>query len=118
MSSDKCPLMAASKLLSRKWGLVIIYYLLEGEKTFSELEKKINGISSKTLSETLEDLVEMGLAERIVEPGPPVRVRYRLTEMGRDLERVIVYMAEWACKWLLKEDECPRPKIREGSAQS
>ena len=113
MAGDKCPFTAASKLLSRKWSLVIIYYLLEGEKSFSELERRIDGISSKTLSETLEDLVEMGLVERIVDPGPPVRVRYRLTEMGRDLEKVIIDMTDWACKWLLKEAECPRPRIPE-----
>jgi DNA-binding HxlR family transcriptional regulator len=101
-----CPLTAASRLLSRKWSLVIVYYLLRGSKTFSELERSIDGISSKTLAETLEELAKLGVVERLVDPGPPVRVRYRLTDMGRDLDKVILNMAEWACKWVVRDPRC------------
>ncbi|MCE4611115.1 MAG: helix-turn-helix transcriptional regulator [Desulfurococcales archaeon] len=102
MSENECPLTAASRLLSRKWSLVIVYYLLFGEKSFTELERLIRGISSKTLSETLTEMVEMGVVERVVDPGPPVRVKYRLTDMGRELRSVIVELSKWSCKWLLK----------------
>jgi len=108
LSNGVCPLTAASRLLSRKWSLVIIYYLLQGSKSFSELEKSIKGISPKTLAETLEELADLGLVHRIVDPGPPVRVRYRLTEAGKDLDKVIHYMTEWACKWLIRDDSCSR----------
>ncbi|BAN91054.1 winged helix-turn-helix transcriptional regulator [Aeropyrum camini] len=106
MEGHDCPITAASKVLARKWSLVIVYHLLDGEKGFAELEKSIKAISSKTLSETLEDLRKLGVVERIIEPGPPVRVRYRLTDMGRDLRGVILELAKWSCKWVSPSRHC------------
>jgi DNA-binding HxlR family transcriptional regulator len=60
----------------------------------------MNGISSKTLSKGLSTLVEEGMVERKVHPGPPVMVEYALTEMGRDLEKLIQSMRSWGSKWL------------------
>ncbi|WP_131160874.1 winged helix-turn-helix transcriptional regulator [Aeropyrum pernix] len=106
MDSGDCPITAASRLLSRKWSLVIVYHLLDGDKGFAELEKSIGAISSKTLSETLEDLRILGIVERIIDPGPPVRVRYRLTEMGEDMRSVLMELARWSCKWVVSNSRC------------
>ncbi|GBF09982.1 putative transcriptional regulator, HxlR family [Aeropyrum pernix] len=92
--------------MSRKWSLVIVYHLLDGDKGFAELEKSIGAISSKTLSETLEDLRILGIVERIIDPGPPVRVRYRLTEMGEDMRSVLMELARWSCKWVVSNSRC------------
>ncbi len=119
MGEEKCPLTAASRLLSRKWSLVIVYFLMEGDKTFTELERSIKNISSKTLSETLSELVDMGVVERIVDPGPPVRVKYRLTPMGRDLRGVIAELSRWACKWIIRgSEECSEAKSLFGEAEA
>jgi DNA-binding HxlR family transcriptional regulator len=48
----------------------------------------------------LRELETEGLVERLVDPGPPVRVSYRLTSRGRALEPVLAAVASWAESWL------------------
>ncbi|RLI16217.1 hypothetical protein DRO41_02410 [Candidatus Bathyarchaeota archaeon] len=71
-------------LLSQKWSLEILYTLfLKSTISFSGL-KKILGVNSRTLSDKLKNLKEHGYVERIVEIGPPLRVRYTLTTRGKN----------------------------------
>jgi len=71
-------------LLSQKWSLQILYILFLRETTgFGEM-KKILGVNSRTLSDKLKGLNEVGYIKRSVEPGPPLRVKYSLTTQGRD----------------------------------
>jgi len=71
-------------LLSQKWSLQILYILFLRETTgFGEM-KKILGVNSRTLSDKLKGLDEVGYIKRSVEPGPPLRVKYSLTTRGRD----------------------------------
>ena len=70
--------------LSQKWNLEILYALfLKSTIGFSGL-KKILGINSRTLSDKLKSLKKHGYVERMVEPGPPLRVEYSLTTKGRN----------------------------------
>ncbi|MHC3438697.1 winged helix-turn-helix transcriptional regulator [Natrialbaceae archaeon A-gly3] len=90
-------LTRVTAVLGRKWHPVIVHRLLnDGAAGFSELESEIEGISSKMLSQALEDLEEHGLVDRTVINTKPFRVEYSLTEAGRDLEPVIESMYEWA----------------------
>jgi len=52
------------------------------------------------LTERLRELETEGIVERLVDPGPPVRVSYRLTSRGRALEPVLASVSEWAESWL------------------
>ncbi len=71
--------------LSQKWNLEILYILfLKGSTSFSEL-KKILSVNSRTLSDKLKMLKRYGYIERIVETGPPLRVRYMLTTRGKNI---------------------------------
>ncbi|MEM3577975.1 MAG: helix-turn-helix domain-containing protein [Candidatus Bathyarchaeia archaeon] len=71
-------------LLSRKWNLEILYILfLRKNSSFNDL-KKILAINSRTLSDKLKILRQHKYVERIVEDGPPLRVKYALTKRGRD----------------------------------
>lgn len=91
-----CPVTSTVLLIGKKWHPVIIHRLLEfGELGFNELKTEVDGISSKVLSESLEDLEEKQLVERRVISEKPVRVRYSLTEFGRTLEPVILAMRDW-----------------------
>jgi DNA-binding HxlR family transcriptional regulator len=60
----------------------------------------IPGISDRVLTERLRELETEGLVERLVDPGPPVRVSYRLTSRGRALEPVLAAVMDWAESWL------------------
>lgn len=83
-------LTTLSDVLGRKWNLVIINRLLsKGPLGFSDLLGEIEGISSKVLSESLDDLEERGLVDRNIVSERPFRVEYALTQNGSALDAVI-----------------------------
>jgi len=91
-----CPLTATASMMSKKWHPVIIHRLLQkGPMGFNDLKKEVGGISSKVLSESLEDLEEKHVLDREVVNQKPFRVKYILTERGRELEPTINEMIEW-----------------------
>ncbi|WP_423999059.1 winged helix-turn-helix transcriptional regulator [Haloarcula salina] len=91
-----CPITTTASLIGKKWHPVIVHRLLEhGPSGFNELKENVDGISSKVLSDSLEDLQEKGLVDREVISEQPFRVNYSLTERGASLEPVITEMAKW-----------------------
>lgn len=74
--------------ISRKHALSILNFVgHRGSARFSEVESGLDGMSSSTLSETLQQLGRVGLLERRVIPEAPPRVEYSLTEAGGVLRR-------------------------------
>jgi DNA-binding HxlR family transcriptional regulator len=93
---DWCPVTSTATLICRKWHPVIVHRLLHNGPTgFSKLEDHVDGVSSKVLSDSLEDLQEKGLVERTVINDQPFRVEYSLTKRGADLEPIISAMEQW-----------------------
>lgn len=83
-------------IVGRKWNPVLLYRLLtDGPCGFSALKRRVDGISSKMLSESLSDLEEQGLVERNLLSDQPVRVEYTLTDRGESLEPVVTRMVQW-----------------------
>ena len=94
------------EILGRKWHPRIIYYLLEdGPLGFSGLKDRLNGISSKMLSESLSSLEEHGLVARQIVSDQPVRVEYSLTERGVGIQPVIDEMFDWSEQYGLATGE-------------
>ena len=80
----------AFSIFSSRWTIEILATLyIAGERRFNEMRKLLRGISSRTLSYKLTKCAESGLIERIVEVGPPIRVKYRLTDHGRNAGRML-----------------------------
>ncbi|WP_144901208.1 winged helix-turn-helix transcriptional regulator [Halobellus captivus] len=101
-----CPVTTTSSLIGKKWHPVIIHRLLEhGPSGFNELKENVDGISSKVLSDSLEDLGEKQLVERTVISEKPFRVQYSLTDHGKSLRSVIEAMRDWGLEHLTKPDE-------------
>jgi DNA-binding HxlR family transcriptional regulator len=90
----------AIELIGKRWTGAVVKALLPGAARFNKLLTGIPGISDRVLTERLRELETEGLVERLVDPGPPVRVSYRLTARGRALEPVLAAVAEWAAGWL------------------
>jgi len=91
-----CPLTATANMMSKKWHPVIIHRLLEsGALGFNDLKEEAGGISSKVLSESLEDLEEKKIVDRNVVSEKPFRVKYSLTSKGEKLESTIEEMIAW-----------------------
>jgi len=71
-------------LLSQKWNLQILYILfLRRAANFGEL-KRILGVNSRTLSDKLKILAQTKCIQRTVVEGPPLKVKYSLTKLGRN----------------------------------
>jgi len=101
-----CPVTTTSSLIGKKWHPVIIHRLLEyGPSGFNELKKNVDGISSKVLSDSLEDLGEKQLVDREIISEKPVRVQYSLTGHGRSLEPVIYAMRDWGLEHLTEPSD-------------
>lgn len=88
-SVSGCPLEEAMRLLGGRWRIVLVYYLLEGPKRFSELRRLMPRISQRMLTLDLRALEEAGLVLRTVYPEVPVRVEYALTEEGQALSELV-----------------------------
>lgn len=87
-----------SEMLSRvgdKWSVLVVSYLGAGRLRFSELSRRIGGISQKMLTTTLRNLERDGFVTRTVTPTSPPRVDYELTDLGRDLLVPVAGLADW-----------------------
>jgi DNA-binding HxlR family transcriptional regulator len=91
-----CPSRDNLCLLGNKWSLLILRAL--GGKTlrFSDLHRRVGGISQKMLAQTLRGLEAKGLVARRVYPEIPVRIEYTLTPRSRPLVRPIEQICRWA----------------------
>ncbi|MGB1436233.1 MAG: winged helix-turn-helix transcriptional regulator [Candidatus Thalassarchaeaceae archaeon] len=75
---------------SSRWSIEILAALyIAGDRRFNEMRNLLKGISSRTLSDKLTHCADLGLVNRIVDEGPPIRVRYQLTEHGRNAGRLL-----------------------------
>lgn len=105
-----CPITSTASLIGKKWHPVIIHRLLKhGPSGFNELKKNVDGISSKVLSDSLEDLEEKHLVNRAIISEKPFRVEYSLTEYGTSLEPVINEMRDWGINYLTNPKEPSSP---------
>lgn len=63
---------------------------------YSELSRRLAGVSQKMLTQTLRSLERDGLVSRCVTPTVPVTVTYELTNLGLSLQQVMFSLKEWA----------------------
>jgi DNA-binding HxlR family transcriptional regulator len=94
---------ATRRILDRigdRWTVLIVGVLGEGEARFSELRRRIEGVSQKMLTQTLRGLERDGLVRRTVHPEVPVRVVYALTEAGRTLLEPLRALQQWSIEHL------------------
>ncbi|MEZ4669440.1 MAG: helix-turn-helix domain-containing protein [Anaerolineae bacterium] len=91
-----CPTRQVLDLIGDKWTALIIGLLEHRPQRFSQLQRSIEGISQKMLSQTLRQLERDGLVQRTVFPEVPLRVEYRLTALGQTLCVPIAAIRDWA----------------------
>lgn len=78
-----------------KWKLRIIIALSDGNKRFNELQRTVEGISAKVLSNELKELELNGFIKRKVDTGFPVVIAYELTSYSNTLQNVLHALSEW-----------------------
>jgi DNA-binding HxlR family transcriptional regulator len=94
--SGNCPTRQVLDLISDRWTTLVIGLLENKPHRFSELQRRIGGISQKMLSHTLRQLERDGLVTRTVYAQVPLRVEYALTPLGRTLCEPLAAIRQWA----------------------
>lgn len=106
-----CPLKGVIDIISRKWALLTITAIgNHGTVRYNGLLKELEGISPKTLADTLKALRKTGLIRRQSFNEIPPRVEYSLTKDGANLREAVLPLLKWAAS-RTPERECPMLKI-------
>ncbi|SET22737.1 winged helix-turn-helix transcriptional regulator [Pseudomonas graminis] len=106
-----CPSREILNHVCSRWGVLVLVVLLDGTHRFSELRRKIGGVSEKMLSQTLQSLEQDGFVDRKALPVVPPHVEYRLTAMGREVALQMDGLTTWI------EENLPRIlAVRQGRA--
>jgi DNA-binding HxlR family transcriptional regulator len=70
--------------------------LADGPQRYSDLARRVAGVSQKMLTQTLRQLERDGLLTRSITPTVPVRVDYELTELGKTILPVVAAIKQWS----------------------
>ena len=90
----------AYQIIGKKWMCLIIHYLLNEPKRFSEINSLIPTLSKRMLTERIKELEDCGIIFRNVITNRPIRSEYSLTRKGHDLGIALQTIDSWAEKWL------------------
>lgn len=80
-----CPSRELFDQIADKWSMMILSVLADEATRFNGLKRRLEGISQKSLTQTLRKLERNGLLERHVLHSSPVAVEYRLSALGATL---------------------------------
>lgn len=88
---------ACFSLLEGRWKLLILFHLFDGKVLrFSDLEKRVSGISQKMLAQQLRQLEADGIVLQTVHEQVPPKVDYRMTAWGQELCPALDSLLKWA----------------------
>jgi len=93
--TPQCPSREILNHLTSRWGVLVLIALLPGTLRFSQLRRKIGGVSERMLAQTLQLLESDGMVERHAYDIVPPHVEYTLTPMGREAAVRVRELADW-----------------------
>ena len=91
----ECPVATTVQLIGNKWKLLIMRNLLVRPWRFNELQKNLDGISQKVLTDSLRSMEADGIITRTVYAEVPPRVEYALSELGETMRPILNSMQTW-----------------------
>jgi len=109
----KCPSREVLKHVTSRWGVLLLVALLGGTYRFSELRRKVGGVSEKMLAQTLQWLERDGFVRRLSYPVVPPHVEYSLTPLGIEIGRHVEVLADWIETNMHKISPLPGPQAGE-----
>ena len=99
--SNACPMELGINILSGKWKLRILRNLyIKKVVRFNELQRNLENITTKTLTEQLRELEDKKIIKRTIYPEIPPKVEYSLTEIGSSIEPVLKTLCDWGNEYL------------------
>ena len=93
--STNCPSREILNHVTSRWGVLVLSALMDGTHRFSELRRKIDGVSEKMLAQTLQQLEMDGFVDRVSYPVVPPHVEYSLTPLGEQIGAQIDSLVDW-----------------------
>jgi DNA-binding HxlR family transcriptional regulator len=91
-----CPTRQLLDRIGDQWTVLIVGALFGGPLRFTEIGRRVDGISQKVLTQTLRSLVRDGILTRTAYPTIPPKVEYELTRLGRNLSEPLDVLDQWA----------------------
>ncbi|MHA1904575.1 MAG: winged helix-turn-helix transcriptional regulator [Candidatus Thorarchaeota archaeon] len=104
LAVEKCPVFVTSQILGKRWTILILQALMmpkaqEGIR-FSEIQRNLEWISPKVLTQRLRELEnEMVLTRNVDATSIPPKVSYQLTAKGDDLREILTMLQQWGMKY-------------------
>jgi DNA-binding HxlR family transcriptional regulator len=95
-----CPLARAAEVVGNRWSLLVLRELALGPQRFSDLRRRIAGVSTSVLSERLAALEGYGVIAQEELPPPAAARVYRLTPRGESARPVLLALARFGLHWL------------------
>ena len=93
--AEACPSREILKHVTSRWGVLILVSLRDGTHRFSDLRRKIGGVSEKMLAQSLQALEQDGFLNRVSYPVVPPHVEYSLTPLGEQVSEKVAALADW-----------------------
>jgi len=94
--AKNCPSRQVLDRIGDTWSVLIVTLLANGPERYTTLQRQIEGISPKMLTQTLRALERDGLITRTVQAVVPPRVDYELTPLGESLLDLVAALEKWA----------------------
>lgn len=94
------PIRTLLDQIADKWSVLILAVLCDGPLRFNAIKRSLDGVTQKALTQSLRRLERNGIVERRVITASPVAVEYRITPLGRTLERPFQALHAWTVDYL------------------
>jgi len=110
-----CPIEITFRIIGKRWTVLILREMFTGVNQFNRFHENIKGITPRMLSIRLRELEKEKIVDRIITSKYPVRVEYRLTELGEKLGPVLLLAAFFSMRQLPKavfRDGKPRDPMK------
>jgi DNA-binding HxlR family transcriptional regulator len=108
----RCPLDNTSKLIGKKFTLLILRNMMSNQTRFNQFIESIEGINPKTLSTRLKEMEKNGLIHRKIYHETPIKIEYFLTEKGIALKSILDQMATFSVQF------CPKDVFKDGKPRT
>jgi len=115
--NDKCPIYNTVTFTGKRWTIIILYEIYKGRKKwkrYSQIKRKVPGITPKMLSARFRELEAEGMIKKRVDASNfPIKSEYRLTPKGDDFIKIIRGMRQWGLKWKVSNEHCETVHCRD-----
>ena len=107
-----CPLDITSKLIGKKFTVLILRNMMSKQTRFNQFIESIDGINPKTLSTRLKEMEKNGLIRRKIYHETPIRIEYHLTKKGLELKSILNQMVIFSARY------CANDVFKDGKSRT